>query len=83
MSVVMEELAEMRADSAAINLNFVHKGTAAEIQRCQMVRTIGLQTTNACNYKTWNIQRIYLIKAAVILGLGESLQARRSHLLSL
>lgn len=35
---------------------------AAEIQRCQMVRTIGLQTTKACNSKTWNIQRIYLFK---------------------
>jgi hypothetical protein len=81
----MAELAEIRADSATISLlcDFVHTGTAAEIQRCQMVRTIEMQTTKACNSKTWNTQRIYSINAAAILRFGESLQAHRFHLPSL
>jgi hypothetical protein len=75
---------ESRQCSYQLDLcDFAHKRTSAEIQRCHMVRTIGLQTTKACNYKTWNIQLIYLINSAVIFAFGESLQAHRSYLLSL
>jgi hypothetical protein len=76
-AVFMATLAAMRADRSVISMNFVQRRcTAAELQRCQMVRTVRLQTTKACNSKTWNIQSRYLINAVAILGFGVSFNVR-------
>jgi hypothetical protein len=67
-AVFMAELAEMRANSAAICLNFVP--IRALLQRYSVARWCKLQD---CSYaKILNIQCRYLINAAAILGFGES-----------